>query len=510
MNQKELKSAREGWQRLCLTVQKCTIAADETPAVKIARIERLRSNYAEFVKYYFPHYCQKPDGTVSESAPFHIKAANKLLKTPQGIFVFQWARGHAKSTHMDIMILLWLMAQKQRQINVMVLVGKSQDSADILLGDIQAELQFNQRYISDYGQQYNAGDWSDGRFVTAQGVAFFALGRGQSPRGVRYRENRPDYIVVDDLDDDELCRNPSRVNEMTDWVKEALYGTFGSKGGRFVMVGNLISKTSVLANIAASKGVFLSKVNITDKNGEPSWPSAWSKERIKALQDFMSYRSFQKEYMNNPIAGGAVFKAEWIRYKTVFKWKDYDRIVAYCDPSFKATDKSDFKAVKVWGKKGTELHCLKAFCRQCTVGELVRWFYDLHESAVRQSVIIDYYIEANMLQDLLLDEFALEGEKRGFQLPIRADKRKKPDKFSRIENVSALWERGFVYYDVKQKDDTDFQAALEQTLCFEKGMRGHDDAPDADEGAIFILQKDARIKGFRPEVGFRQTPESWY
>ena len=115
-----------------------------------------------------------------------------------------------------------------------------------------------------------------------------------------------------------------------------------------------------------------------------------------------------------------------------------------------------------------------------------------------------------MLQDLLLDEFALEGEKRGFQLPIRADKRKKPDKFSRIENVSALWERGFVYYDIKQKDDTDFQAALEQTLCFEKGMRGHDDAPDADEGAIFILQKDARIKGFRPEVGFRQTPENSY
>ena len=56
MNQKELKSAREGWQRLCLTVQKCTVAADETPAVKIARIERLRSNYAEFVKYYFQKF----------------------------------------------------------------------------------------------------------------------------------------------------------------------------------------------------------------------------------------------------------------------------------------------------------------------------------------------------------------------------------------------------------------------------------------------------------------------
>ena len=31
--------------------------------------------------------------------------------------------------------------------------------------------------------------------------------------------------------------------------------------------------------------------------------------------------------------------------------------------------------------------------------------------------------------------------------------------------------------------------ALEQSLSFEKGSSTHDDAPDADEGAIFILQK---------------------
>lgn len=509
MTLKELKDAKARWQQLCGTVQKTTIVAQESLTDKQNRINRLRANYSEFVKYYFPHYCQNADGSLSESAPFHIKAAKKIKNTSTGVFVFQWARGHAKSTHMDIMIPLWLLCQKERQLNVMVLVGKSQDSANVLLGDIQAELQYNQRYNADFGTQYNAGDWQEGRFVTAQGVAFFALGRGQSPRGIRYHENRPDYIVVDDLDDDELCRNPSRVDDLTNWIKEALYGAFGAKGGRLVMVGNLISKTSVLYNISQTKGVNVSKVNIVDKNGNPSWPKVWTKERITQLKEFMSHRSFQKEYMNNPITGGSVFKSEWIRFKQCLKWHKYDRIVAYCDPSFKASDKSDFKAVKVWGKIGTELHCLKAFCRQCTVGELVRWFYDLH-SSLKENVLIDYYIEANMLQDILLDEFSIEGEKRGFQLPIRADKRKKPDKYARIENISVLWERGFVYYDQSQKDDADFQAAIEQTLCFEKGMRGHDDAPDADEGALFILQKIARSHIFNPEIGFRQTPESCY
>ena len=122
----------------------------------------------------------------------------------------------------------------------MVLVGKSQDNANTLLADIQAELEYNQRYINDFGKQKNAGNWTDGQFVTQDDCAFFARGRGQSPRGLRYKENRPDYIVIDDLDDDELVENEARVSKMVDWVKEALFGALDGGRGRFVMVGNLI------------------------------------------------------------------------------------------------------------------------------------------------------------------------------------------------------------------------------------------------------------------------------
>jgi hypothetical protein len=49
------------------------------------------------------------------------------------------------------MIPLWLKCQKERTINVMLCVSKSEDNARRLLGDLQAELQYNQRYIADYG-----------------------------------------------------------------------------------------------------------------------------------------------------------------------------------------------------------------------------------------------------------------------------------------------------------------------------------------------------------------------
>lgn len=457
------------------------------------RIKRAQKDYAYFVKEYFPHYAK------SECGDFHIKAANKVLKTPDLRAVMEWARGHAKSTHFNIMIPLWLKIQEKREINVMVLVGKSEDNADTLLSDLQAELSNNQRYIADFGEQRVNGSWENGEFVTKDGVAFFARGRGQSPRGLRHREFRPDYIVIDDLDDDELVENSKRVRKLVKWIKEALFGALDMGQGRFIMVGNRIHKNSVLANIAKSKGVYHMIVNALDKNGNPTWWQKYTLEMVQAIQEFMGFISFQKEYMNNPINEGGVFKNEWIKHKKALPLSKYDFLLAYCDPSFKSTNKNDFKAIKLWGKVGTQLDCIKAFVRQCSVTTMVKWFYDLHES-IPEGVLCEYWMESNFMQDTLLDDFTIEGEERGYQLPIRGDKRKKPDKFQRIEAVSPLWERGFVSYNSDMKDDPDMQLGIEQTLAIEKGSSAPDDGPDADEGAIWLLQRRTRQSGFKPVI----------
>ena len=49
---------------------------------------------------------------------------------------------------------------------------------------------------------------------------------------------------------------------------------------------------------------------------------------------------------------------------------------------------------------------------------------------------------------------------------------------------------------------------IEQTLSFEKGSRTHDDAPDADEGAIYILQKRTRAEIYSPSLGARSTSKN--
>lgn len=517
MNLTEKKRAFQEWQEHCRQIQSMTADVaplNENVTARAQRIGRLQKDYAAFCEYYFPHFLMLRDKVTGEpirvvhNAPFHNKAALKVKNTPNLKAVFKWPRGHAKSTHFDIFIPLWLMFQPKRLINFMVVVGKSDDNATRLLGDIQAELQYNKRLIADFGEQMSLGDWTDGEFTTKDGVHFLSCGRGQSPRGLRKREARPDYIVIDDLDDDELCRNERRVRELTDWVKEALFGSLDVGRGRFIMVGNLISKTSVLANIAATKGVYVSEVMAVDSEGNPTWAEKWTKEEAAEYAQFVGYRAWQKEMMHNPIVEGTVFRQEWIKWAKRPKWSQFTEIVLYIDPSWKSKRTNDTKAAKLWGKCGTQLWHLRAFVRKATVAELVRWCYDLYEWAGEQGISILFLMEASFMQDMILDDFTEEGNLRGYQLPITGDTRKKPDKFQRIEAISPLWERGFVYYDISQKEDPDMMAGVEQLLAFEKGMSGNDDAPDADEGAIYILQKNTRIMTFKPRFGHRPSPKN--
>ena len=213
--QTEKKLAYERWKELCKRVQSITdtsVMAHETLAEQDRRKQRLLNNYAAFCEYYFPHYLTLRDKTTGEvirtvhNAPFHNAAAVKVRNTPDLKAVFQWPRGHAKSTHFDIFIPIWLMFQPKRLINFLVVVGKSEDSAVRLLGDIQAELEHNQRLIADFGKQRGSASWQEGEFKAANGVKFLACGRGQSPRGLRDRESRPDYIVIDDQIGRASCR----------------------------------------------------------------------------------------------------------------------------------------------------------------------------------------------------------------------------------------------------------------------------------------------------------------
>lgn len=479
------------WQRDHERIQRGTRIVSESRQVQHARIERAKKDYAFFVKTYFPHIARTACGK------FQLDAASYILKNPNTRAVFEWARGHAKSTHMGVFIPLWLKIQDNRQFNTMVLVGKSEDSADRLLADLQSELEYNDLYIHDFGQQMKAGNWAEGEFTTVDGCYFTALGRGQSPRGIKNKGHRPDYIVIDDIDDDEMVRNEQRVSKTTEWVLSALFGTMEAGRGRFILVGNRIAKKSILTNIAARPGVYHTVVNILDKKGRPSWSENYTIDEINAMRGFTGERNFQKEYMNNPMTEGAVFRAKDIRYGKMLPLKEYRQLICYTDPSFKNSATADYKATALVGKTPDgHFHVLKMFAAQTSVSEMIAWHYDIMDY-VGGKVPVMYYMEANFMQDLMLDEFAKVGDAIGHHIPILGDKRAKGDKFARIESMQPLFERGLVVCNEKERESPGMKVLEEQLLLFERGGRAHDDAPDALESAVWMLAQRTRATNAR-------------
>ncbi|MDR0829857.1 MAG: phage terminase large subunit [Prevotellaceae bacterium] len=476
------------WKENMLQKQRPELAPKkESAEQQQARIDRARSDYGYFVKTYFG------DIASCACAKFQVDAAKYLLKNRDTRAVFEWARGHAKSTHLGVFIPLWLKCQKEKEINTVVVVSKSQESARKLLSDLQEQLEFNELYIKDFGAQVKNGWWADGEFVTKDDTFFIALGRGQSPRGLKHKGNRPDYIVIDDIDDDEMCRNSKRVKETVEWCLTALFGTMSAGRGRFVCVGNKISKTSVLAELSKREGTYHTQVNILNKNGIPSWKENYSLQEVERMHKYIGERNFQKEYMNNPITEGAVFTSKNINYGTMLPIKEYRQLICYTDPSFKNTTTSDYKATALVGKTTDGYyHLIKMFADITSVSNMIDWHYQIYDY-VAGRVPVMYYMEANFMQDLFMDEFRKVGEMRGYHIPIIGDKRGKGDKFARIESMQPLFERNMVLLNEKERDSKGMKVLEEQLLMFERGSRAHDDAPDALESAIWMLAQRTRV-----------------
>lgn len=474
---------------------------NEPIAEKNKRIEKAVNDYQFFCEYYFSHLVKDEEGVVVKNGKFHNEAAIKIKFNRRLKALFEWARSHAKTTHMVTIIPMWLVAnsiynkksvRKSKEViksyfSNMVLVGKSEDASIASLGNLQAEFQYNEIFTHDFGDQHLKGSWMDGNFQIKAGVSFKALGRGQSPRGLNYKGKRPDYIVIDDIDDDELCLNESRVEALFKWVFTALYGTMDMGRGRFIIIGNRISKNSIVAKSANITNIYHSIVNALDKNGNITWKEKYTQEDIQEVIDTLGLIFFDQEYQNSPNTIGKVFKQMF--YKKCLPWDKYVNLVCYTDPSFKNNRTSDYKATVLVGQtKNLEYHILKAFVDKVPISSMIDWFYEI-EKMKPPKAVIKYWMEGKFFQGTIVEQVYAEGEKRGYLIPMKADEDDKGDKYQRIESLEPYNSNGKLFIDETERDNPHMKRLDDQFKAFGKGSSINDDAPDAVEGAISKLKK---------------------
>jgi len=471
----------------------------ETASEKKERIERCKKDYAYMVSYYFPHYAE------CECADFHIQAANDIRNNKFHVGVEEWARAHAKSTHFTIMIPFWLWMNDD--MNVMLLIGKSEEDAKTLLSDLQAEFEANPQIIADFGEQMGIGNWEEGNFVTKNGKAFFSLGRGQSPRGLRYRQHRPDYIVCDDIDDDQLVKNQKRVKEIVNWILEAVFNTMDNIRARFVLVNNRIGTNTILTNLIKRPGVKHRIVNAINSKGEPSWKAKYTREFFEARRRAIGEYAFQKEFMNNPQIEGEIFKDEQIQWRPIPKLTKFDTIVGHWDVAYAGTETGDYNAVKVWGLLGNDFYHIKAFVRKCKMKAVLLWMIDYEKALPKKdgepTVKIHWRFESQFWNDALKMTLEEVVKETGYPLSLIQCDRPVKNKFDRIVSLQPYYQNGKAYYNEAEKYNIDMQTGISQLKGIEPGYKSHDDGPDADEGAISYLSKFIPNNNPLPLLGAR-------
>jgi hypothetical protein len=481
------------WREFCENLDNATpIDLTETPSAKLKRIKHLEANPEEWFKYYFPNYY------TSEPAEFHLKATRRVLKNPEYYEVRSWARELSKSGRTMMEVLYLTMLGKKTNV---VLVSNSADNAERLLLPYKANLERNNRLINDYGTQKRIGSWEASEFKTRKNVAFRSLGVGQSPRGTRNDAKRPDVILVDDIDTDEICRNEERVTENVKWIEQALIPTRSISNGLLIIAcGNIIAKYCCITEMA-KKADKHDIVNIRDNEGKSTWPNKNTEEQIDRVLSTISAASAEKEYFNNPEDAGDVFKE--LKTDQLPQLRHCDYVVVYADPapSNKDRTQSSGKCVAIVGRKGLQYGIYKVWLNQMTTAAFVDYMFEAYIYLKKAGVDpINIFIENNSLQDphyeqVLLPMIFKKGQEMNIALPITPDERKKPDKHTRIEGTLEPKNRlGQLVFNKAEENDPHMQRLKSQFTGFNMKAKKID-GPDTVEGAVVIIENKVIAQG---------------
>ena len=501
------------YEQHCVRIKKATtIDINEKPADKLKRIKRLEKDYIAWFEYYFPNYAKSP------CAPYHVELADLIIKNKVVSVLGEIYRSGAKSVHLGMGIPLFLYFAKD--LFYMLLIGQTDPKAKKLIGKIQAQLKSNTRLINDYGKRFNYGDWTNGDFTTTDGVKFKAMSIGQSPRGESEEENRPDYILADDVDTRKRVNNEKLSREAYEWTWEDLRGTFDEGGlrQRFIVANNNFHKNTIINQLKKeferinekAKAVkrkirhfVVTAKAVKDLNTfEPTWPQKTNSQYWRTKFEETPYRSFMREYQHVHIQDGEIFKPEFMQYKEMLSLENYDALCFYGDLSYK--DAGDYKGMGLVGKIGREFHLIFCYLRKSSRKALAEWLYDLVEDNNLLSYNITYQIEGLFAMDDFVNDFDTEGDDRGWYVPVTADKKSKEGKFDRIESMAGYFERRNVFFNTIYRGNNDFQTMEDQLYAFEKGSGANDDGPDFLQSAISKVNKITFVAKFDPKTKSRK------
>lgn len=284
-------------------------------------------------------------------------------------FVAIWPRGAAKSTSAELAVVA-LGARRSRRYGLYVC--ETQDQADDHISNIASlleadtvELFYPQLAARALGKYGNSKGWRRNRLRTASGLTVDAMGLDSAARGAKVDDDRPSFMVFDDIDgeQDTVATTAKKVKTLTRKLIPA-----GAPDLAILAIQNLVHENSIFSQLADGRADFMSDRivsgpiraldGMTYKQvdgrfvltaGEPTW-RGMPLSRCQEMVDDMGLTAFLAECQHDvePPPGGMFSHLEWQRC-TWAELPKLRRIVVWVDPAVTDTDDSDSYAIQADG-----------------------------------------------------------------------------------------------------------------------------------------------------------------
>lgn len=412
-------------------------------------------------------------------------------------------RGHGKSTAITHCYTLASVLFKDRKY--VIIVSDTYEQAVLFLQDIKKELIENEDLVKLFGVEHFEKDAENDIIVRLAGGWRFrivAKGAEQKMRGLKWDNMRPDLIVCDDLENDEIVLNQERREKFRKWFDNALLPCLSDRGiVRFV--GTILHLDSLLERLMpkdwdyqqVKKGYVLKtplrsyydftkrkrtwysvRYRAHDANFEHIlWPTKWDRARLEAVRqryiDAGNPEGYGQEYLNYPIDESYAYfrKSDFIAMQP----EDHKVLKNYyvgVDLAVSEETRADYTVMVVGGMDAEgKLHIVDVRKERLDPMGVVDELFNLKERYDPDMVVIEGSLIEKSIGPFIYEQMG----KREKYFPITVMTPTK-DKETRARSVQGRMRAGGCKFDKEADWYSDFEQEL---LQFPKAR--HDDQVDA-------------------------------
>lgn len=502
---KEFKASLQGYiTELRQTIEAECLGFDADPEAAQARRHQVNdavNGYSFFVETYFPHYVRHHSRSQLHDYLFSRLPAIVASSDAESDAIAA-PRGEAKSTLVSQLFTLWCIIRELKKYPVIIM--DSIDQAYPMLEAIKAELEYNPRLKNDYPDICGQGrTWQMGTIVTRNNIKVTVAGSGKKLRGLRHGPYRPDLVVLDDIENDEMVRNPEQREKLHNWLKKTVM-PLGEAGGKtdIVYIGTILHYDSVL-----SRTLNNAMWRTTRFKAIVQWPAnmklwdewetlihnkqieeaerfyhehepamlegaivSWAARPLLALMKIRArdgHDTFDSEYQNDPVSGEDAIFANSITFWSnhLSDWLFYGA----CDPSLGKMSKGrDPSALLVGGfnRMTGILDVVEADIKRRLPDRIISDVIDYQ----REYGCLVWAFESVAFQEFLRTELVKRSAMQGIPVPA-IPVIPNSDKALRIESLQPHMVNGLIRLHPTQ------HTLIDQLRHFPKA--DHDDGPDA-------------------------------